>query len=95
MFCYEVNVPRSNVALNVWDWNANKVYLKHFQNLLFLDFMIENGSFAERAQAQRERLICERKMAFWKRHPKYEAVTLQPMIEKAITDWKRGGRRTA
>lgn len=88
MFCYSDNGPKSTSSVNVWNMDANKAYLGHVKNFLYLDFIIRTGSFQERAQAQIEMKICDRKMQFWKRHPKYNAEAIVPARERLMQEWK-------
>lgn len=92
MFCYSDSGPRAQTAVNVWNMNATKAYLRHFENFLFLDFILNNGDYNERQQARKELTICERKMRFWEKHPNFEALTVQREKEKLLVSWKTGDR---
>jgi len=72
MFFYSDTQPRSGSPVNVWDMNGTAAYLRHYGNLLFLDFMARNGTRVEKHQAEKEMVICRRKLAFWEKHPKYD-----------------------
>lgn len=77
MFCYEtsrVSVRTGeNGPLNFdpLRCDAVKAYMKHYENFLFLDFMVQNGTIAEKHQASKELEICKRKMKFWERQPHF------------------------
>ncbi|WLR90927.1 hypothetical protein [Shinella zoogloeoides] len=60
-------------ALNVWKWNGTKHYLKHYDQCLFLKFVRDSplSSPAEKRQAEKEMVLCEKSLAFWRRHPNY------------------------
>jgi len=46
--------------------------LKHYENLLFLTRITEEPkSFMERMQAEKELVICQRKIDHWRRHPNF------------------------
>lgn len=51
--------------------NPNGPYKKHVTNWYYLKFIYANGTVNEKRQAQKELGICERKMAFWYRHPAF------------------------
>jgi hypothetical protein len=96
MFCYETASKshiRSDVTVNVWRMNANRAYMRHFENFLFLDFILNNGNMNERHQAKLELAICERKMTFWERHPTFEVETVKALKEKMLVGWKSGASK--
>ena len=57
----------------IWNMNGTRCYLTHYDNYLFLQFVSNNklSSEMEKKQARHEQTICEKKLEFWKRHPKY------------------------
>lgn len=79
MFCYETS--RVSVRTDIGSGssfdplrcNANRCYLDHYRNYLFLAFMSDNGTIAEKHQAKQEMEICERKMKYWERQPHFDA----------------------
>ena len=53
--------------------NATKHYLTHYRNAKYLMFFAKNEeSFTDRAQANKELKIAERKMAYWLKHPNFD-----------------------
>lgn len=92
-FVYELNPPRSTTPINTDRMDPNAAYLRHYDNLLFLDFMAENGSREERWQAEREMEICRRKMNFWKHHRNFDAQMVLKEREKRNQQWKREKRQ--
>ena len=92
MFFYSDTAPRSSVQIDVWRMNANKAYMRHYENFLFLDFILNNGNDREKVEAKVELKICERKLDFWKKHPNFEPQTVQALVEKMHIAWKRGDR---
>ena len=92
MFCYSDSAPRSSTPVNVWAMNATKAYMTHYANFLFLDFIMNHGTYAEQQQARKELTICERKLRFWAKHPNYEAEIVRREKEKLHVAWKRGER---
>ncbi|PZR92305.1 MAG: hypothetical protein DI537_14065 [Stutzerimonas stutzeri] len=73
MFFYSDSTSGGQSTVNVWKMNGTKGYLRHYENYLFLSFVMNNplASRVERAQATKELAICEKKLAFWRRHPLY------------------------
>ncbi len=71
-------------------WNANKGYLKHYENYLMLDFISKASKDGrERAQARKEMDICERKLAFWTRHPNYDQAEVTRGVQKLKAMWEK------
>ncbi len=67
--------------------NAVKGYLGHYDNLLFLTFMSNKGTFQEKAQARKELVICERKLKWWQNHPNYVQNEVLAGIDKLKAAW--------
>lgn len=88
MFYYSDTAPRGQFQGNVWNMDANKAYMRHFDNLMYLYFMAKEGTFVERRQAEKEIGICKRKLEFWERHPKFCGETVRPLKENKIKEWK-------
>ena len=44
---------------------------KHVDNWFMLSFMRTKGNFTEKFQATKELGICDRKLAFWAKHPRF------------------------
>ena len=91
MFIYSDNEPRkSGVAIPIASMNATKIYLDHYANYLYLDFIYKKSDKRdERTQAMKELGICERKMKFWKNHPNYAKETVENGIAKLKKDWNQ------
>lgn len=87
MYFYADNPQPLGHAINVWRMNANKAYLRHYDNLLALHFFADKGNFAERQQAEKEMVICKRKLTFWERHPNFDWASVLPEIEKRNKQW--------
>jgi len=70
-------------------WNAVKHYLKHYANYLYLDFIAKASKDGrERAQARKEMAICEKKMAYWKRHPRYDQAEVTKGVQELKAQWR-------
>lgn len=92
MFCYSDNQPRSATPVNVWRMNPNKAFMNHYSNFLYLDFILNHGTYQECQQARKELTICERKMRFWEKHPDFNAALVRSEKEKLHLAWKSGDR---
>lgn len=92
MFFYsDTKEPFTGSPSKVWEMNGTKVYLSHYSNLLYLHFIAEHQgtSFAEKRQAEKEIVLCEKKLEWWKRHPNYDQDEATRGIEKLKKEWKR------
>lgn len=88
MFFYSDN-DKSSVSFSISDLDASIMYMKHYRNFLFLDFMANNGSFKEKGEALKEIEICKRKMNFWKKKPDFNKENVMKLREIANKDWKK------
>lgn len=63
--------------------NPNTIFMWHYGNYLFLNLVIRNDTdFINRRQADKELLICLRKMEYWERKHGYNHTeNLQKMID--------------
>lgn len=87
MILYSDTAPRGQFKGNVWDMDANKHYLKHYDNMLYLRFMARKGTFQERTQAEHEMKICRRKLNFWAQHPNYDDDYIKPIVAEKNKTW--------
>lgn len=92
MFFYSESPRAASNPVDVWKMDAVKAYMRHFENYLFLDFILNNGTDAEKRQSSVEMAICERKMKFWERHPNFIADAVKVKKEKLLKDWRSGKR---
>jgi hypothetical protein len=70
-------------------WDAVKGYLNHYSNYLVLDFMAKTSKDGrEKAQARKELTICERKLAYWRRHPNFRLDEVTRGVEKLKAMWR-------
>ncbi|MBA8881650.1 hypothetical protein [Phyllobacterium myrsinacearum] len=67
--------------------NGTNAYLRHYANYLYLTFILANGTRVEKQDASKELIICERKMKFWQRHPRYVHEDAMRGIEQLKRDW--------
>lgn len=88
-YFYSDTAARGSSDINVWKMNGSARYLDHFSNYLFLMFVAKKGTREERASVEKEILICERKLKFWERHPRYDAEFVQKEKEKLIKQWRQ------
>lgn len=78
MICYDEYARfGSGFQVNV---DPTRLYLNHYSNYLYLTFLASKSTDRmERLQALKEIVICERKLEFWKRKPKFN-------MEKALLE---------
>lgn len=85
---YSDTSVRTGTPVDVWKMDGTKQYLTHYANLLMLNFFAKHGTRAERADAEKELIICDRKLAFWRRHPNYVHELALKGVEALKRDWK-------
>jgi hypothetical protein len=92
---YDENAPRMMGGFrSLANANATAIYLTHFQNKLYLNFIAMNSDIhEEKAQANKELLICERKLTFWARHPNYEQSVVTEEIARLKKLYEREKRK--
>lgn len=88
MFIYSDTQPFTGAPIDTDRMNASDAYLRHFDNFLILHLFAREGTFQERAQAEKELQICRRKMKFWKRKANFSAEVVQKGKERRLKDWK-------
>ena len=86
---YDENPPRSSNFGFLKNLNATKQALRHFENSLYLTFMMQKGNFAERAQASRELTIAEKKVEYWKKQKSFDREEFLRGCEKLKNSWQR------
>lgn len=84
---YDDQPSRSNANFDPSRINANKCYLEHYANSLYLLFMLQNGTMEERAQASKELALCDRKLKFHEHHPNFDWEFVRPRAEKVKKNW--------
>ena len=68
--------------------NPNTQYKKHLENHFFLKFLLlRSDSIIEKAQANKELTICERKLDFWSRKPSFDQSIANTHNKQLQTLW--------
>lgn len=68
--------------------DPTKQYCTHLDNWFYLKFVLMNTTkFDERAQANKELTICERKLAYWERNYSFDPVAAQKHKDKLKKTW--------
>lgn len=49
------------------DFDPNQMYIRHYANWLELTFIARKTEGADRFQAEKELIICERKLEYWRK----------------------------
>ena len=85
--CYNENERYNGPPISYDKINANRSYLRHYENSLFLSFMLKNGTTEEKRQASKELNICQRKMERMEKHRNFDWDKVLPEIEKLKKLW--------
>ena len=86
---YDDSVRSGGNPVDYYKLNAVNGYLRHYENKLYLAFMAKNGDRNERWQAEKELLVCERKLKWWENHPNFVAAEVQRGVEKLNKGWRQ------
>jgi hypothetical protein len=66
--------------------NPTKAYINHVENYFYLRFILDKSdNFVEKNQANKEILIAEKKMLFWKRNKDFRS----DIADKAFQDIRK------
>ncbi|UVK46833.1 hypothetical protein BPNPMPFG_002544 [Mesorhizobium sp. AR07] len=71
---YDGKSTRGNYTpINLDNADGTRGFLSHFNNYLFLKFVANNpeSTLNERIDAENEMILCEKKLEFWERHPRF------------------------
>ena len=81
--------PRSGGKFNFADADATKFYMQHYSNRLLLQFIANNplADFSEKQQANKELLICDRKLQFWMRHANFSQKAASEASSQLLREW--------
>lgn len=65
--------PWRGMGSKIENVDATRVFLNHYKNYLFLKFVAQNpkSSLNEKIQAEREMLLCENKLDYWEKQPRF------------------------
>lgn len=87
-FIYE-ETKGGKSSFNIADADATDFWLRHFSNALYLRFIAQHkkSTTLEKAQANKELAIADRKMAFWAKHHNYNKDRAQTGATKLKKDW--------
>lgn len=73
------------------DLAANRFWLTHFSNFMYLDFIAKKSEDRlEQHQARKEIVICQHKMDYWKRHPNWSMKIVDPEVARIKRQWASG-----
>ena len=84
---YSTTSAYTGPPLDLSKMDGTARYLSHYENLLVLQFFHTKGTRLEKQDAALEMVICERKMAFWRRHPLYIHADALKGIAKLKKPW--------
>lgn len=88
---YNENEPRNfSGGVNIYAMNPHKPFEKHLRNWFYLDFIAKNSDdFKEKGQAEKELVICQRKIDYWKKHPNFERSEEERITNLVKKEWKQ------
>ena len=71
--------------------NASKYYLNHYRNWMFLRFILYNtrSTPAEKRQANKEMVICDRKLEHWKKHVNFDMKVVEEGKCEINRQWRQ------
>lgn len=97
MFFYsETREPFDGSTVSYHKMNAVKGYLRHYDNLMYLQFIVANSDRAgERQQALKEITICEKKLKWWQQHLNYDHAEAMRGVDKIKRNWLNGSAAKA
>ena len=89
MFIYSDSQEPFQGTIDFTRVNSTKQYLKHFDNLLTLEFISKNTTDrGERCQCEREMEIARRKLRYWERMPNFSKDDRVRGISQLKEKWK-------
>jgi len=92
MFCYnEGRTEPPSFFTPYSKQDATKAYLRHYDNLLYLQFILYNpfSTPVDRKQANAELLICDRKLTWWGRHPNLSQIDVAEGKKRLNAMWRK------
>lgn len=90
--CYDDSIKtNSNFNYNSFlSLNPHKLFKTHAENYFYLDFIAKNSDrFNEKQQAEKELLIADKKMKYWKNHPDFDEKIETNIIAELKKKWKK------
>ena len=87
--------PGGQFSKPISEWSPEAVlraWKTHVENRKFLFFMYTKGTVPERQQASRELDVCDRKIAFWERHPNFDKVEAGVINSRLKREWQSPAR---
>jgi len=85
---YDENSVRTGSNIRVHELDGTKHYLKHYGYKLELTFFAKHGTRQERWQAEKELTICERKLSYWEKHPRFVGEDARRGMETLNKQWR-------
>jgi hypothetical protein len=95
-FIYEDNPVRTNLRpVKYENLDATKYWLRHYDNMLYLQFIDKNEgrdgrpqlTLPEKLRIGHEQKICQQKLDYWARHPNYDQPAALRGAEELKNKW--------
>lgn len=84
----EVHVRRAG-GFRIGD--PNPKYVLHYGNWLYLTFITSRTQGLDRFQAEKELILCEKKLDWWSKRPGFELVLCLPKVLELKRQWEVTG----
>jgi hypothetical protein len=83
------NTFRNNPNNPISNWDPHPHYEKHLDNQAYLNFIYKhpNTTPQEKMQAVKELRIADRKLDFWRRHPKFDHDIAAQITSRVANKW--------
>jgi hypothetical protein len=92
MFFYSENPERGSGNFDPSRFDANTCYRKHLENWFFLRFITEKSKdFSEKRQAEKELIICNRKLVYWAKSGSFDTKIADEDIATLKAKWNIKG----
>ncbi len=89
MFIYSDTEVKSGSFRYDANADANTIYANHLENYFYLRFILMNSDdFKEKAQANKELTICQRKLDFWKKHTNFCSAVAERDTQVVKKKWR-------
>lgn len=92
-YFYSDPAPKSDLDFSKLDLSridGTRKYLEHYSNLLTLKVVAKEGNILDRIAAEKEITICNRKLLYWERHPRFDSEKAIKQMATLKAQW--GGR---
>lgn len=96
-FFYPENEPRRFSGKGGYkELRATNIWLRHYENQLFLEFFLEHETdFVQKRETARELQVCRKKLEYWKKHPNWDMAQATAGATRLKKQWQQPGQAMA